>query len=215
MVGLNTESFHGVIMVKRTSPKTALFAAAFLVACFPVFGQETQKAPEAVPQYSLGDQTFTFIGGLFIPMFFLSWQPAIAFTNLSVGGEGMIEWQGYLNNNLRLGLEGGGVFAFSPNLNILWMLDIDVKLSYCLIFYPLDMAISLGAGVNMVTYANDFTIDPLIKPGFCLEWIYSSEWSFGLSVAYWWDMQFSNVPAESRIGNFTDSLIYARYHFHP
>jgi hypothetical protein len=147
-------------------------------------------------------------------MFLLSYAPATYPPNLSVGGAFTLEWQGYLNPVFRLGLEGGGTFSFSPNFNILWTVPLTAEITYSTIVYPFEISASLGAGINMVKYQDEFTIDPLVRPGIGVHWIFSSDWSFGLNVDYWWDMMFSATPAESRVGNFLDISLSARYHYH-
>jgi hypothetical protein len=186
-----------------------------LVLCIlsPLFAQQKETRPEAAPQYSLGDQTLAVNAGIFMPLFFMSWQPAAYSTHLSVGGIGSLQWQAYLTPNIRLGIEVGGLFALSPNSNLLLMLPITAKISYSFTIYPFEIPIYLGAGMNIVKYQDSSIIDPLLKPGASLFWIFNSSWSFGVNTVYWWDMQFAADPSQSRVGNFLEVSFSALYHY--
>jgi hypothetical protein len=185
-----------------------------LLAVHPAFGQQGETQPEAPPLYSLGDQTMTATLGLFVPLFFLSYQPAVIPTNLTLGGAGSLGLQAYLNSSLRIGGEIGGMFALSPNLNALLAASFLAKATYTLFsFYPFEVPVSLGAGISIVKYQDASTIDPLLKPGVSLFWIFNSSWSFGLNAAYWWDMQFATDPSRSRVGNFLEISVSALYHY--
>jgi len=199
--------------VRKTHCTVIAAGVLALVAFSPAFGQEAETGPVAVPQYSLGDQTFCINAGLFIPMFFMSWTPSVAPTQLSLGGMGSIQWQAYLAPQIRIGGELGALFALSPNTNFLFMADLTAKISYVFTVYPFEIPIYLGAGASLVRYQDSQTIDPLLKPGASFYWIFNSSWSFGLNVVYWWDMQFSAVPEQSRVGNFLEITLSALYHF--
>jgi hypothetical protein len=199
--------------VNKLVSRIVLVCLVFSLAALPLAAQEKTKPPEAPPQYSLGDQTFAITLGAFVPLFFMSWEPAAYATHLSVGGLGFLQWQAYITPRIRIGADLGGMFAFSPNLNALFELQLTAKASYVFTFYPFEMPIFLGVGASLVTYQGNSIIDPIIKPGVSLFWIFNSSWSFGLNVVYWWDMQFSGTPGQSRVGNFLEISLSALYHF--
>jgi hypothetical protein len=199
--------------VRKTLCTVIIAVAITLVPNSHVFGQEAETGPAATPQYSLGDQTFCINAGLFLPMFFMSWAPSVDPANLSPGGMGSIQWQAYLTPQIRIGGELGALFALSRNTNFLFMADLTAKISYVFTVYPFEIPIFLGVGASLVRYQDSQTIDPLLKPGASFYWIFNSSWSFGLNVVYWWDMQFSSIPEQSRVGNFLEITLSALYHF--
>jgi len=189
---------------------------AVLVLCaFPLVAQESseEETAPAGSAYTLGDQVLSISLGPFIPLFFLANDGTVSGTNLTLGGTGSIAWSAYVTGAIRVGAEIGGVFAFSPNMNVLLMLPILARAQYVMTFYPFEVPLSLGVGMNIVKYGDLATIDLLIKPGASVMWIYDSKWSFGLNLAWWWDMQFSSEPAKSRTGNFLEVSLSALYHY--
>jgi hypothetical protein len=200
--------------VRKRLPR--ILVAAVLACCVlaPAAAQEAPaKDREPPPQFSLGDQTLSINAGLQIPLFFLSYGGAVARTNLTLGGAGSLNWMGYVNSWLRVGIEVGGMFAFSPNGNTLLALPITAKASYVLNLYPFEIPFSLGVGMNVVKYIDTSTIDFILKPGVSGLWAYNASWSFGLNATYWWSMQFSDPPSEGRIGNFLELTLCALYHY--
>ena len=189
-----------------------LLAFALLCACplATLYAQDAQ--PSA--QYALGDQSLSINAGLFVPLFFITYQsPPFAPTQLSAGGMGSLNWAAYVSNRVQVGLEVGGVFAFSPNSNVFLMLPITAKAAYVFTAYPFEIPVFLGIGMNIVKYAGESTIDFLVKPGASALWIYNSSWSFGLNAVYWWDMQFSAKAGQSRTANFLELSLSAFYHY--
>ena len=184
-----------------------------LLACAlaPAFAAEGPGAPP--PQYSLGDQTLSINAGLFVPLFLLpSWKQLFG-QQLSFGGMGGLNWAAYVAPQTRIGLEVGGTFSFSPNMNTLLMLPILFKGSYIFTLYPFEIPLTLGVGINIVKYVDQSIIDLLVRPGTSLLWTFNSSWSFGVNLNYWADMQFSSVPSQSRTGNFLEISLCALYHY--
>jgi hypothetical protein len=193
-----------------------MLALLFLCA-LPAVAQEPPEA-ESEPvayAYGLGDQVLSISLGPFFPLFNLVPGDSTSSTNLTVGGTGSIAWSVYVTGAIRIGAEIGGVFSFSrPNLNILLMLPILARVQYVMTFYPFEVPLSLGVGMNIIKYGDLKNIDLLIKPGASVMWIYDSKWSFGLNLAWWWDMQFYPTdPTQSRIGNFLEVSVSALYHY--
>jgi hypothetical protein len=189
-----------------------------LVLCALPASAQDQTEPTGKPvasAYGLGDQVLSISLGPFVPLFFLANDGSTSAANLTLGGTGSIAWSAYVTPAIRLGAEVGGVFSFSkPNpSNVLLMLPILARAQYVLTFYPFEVPISLGVGMNIVKYGELATIDLLIKPGASVMYIYDSKWSFGLNAAWWWDMQFSKTPSESRVGNFLELSLTALYHY--
>ncbi len=197
--------------MKRRFLALCLSVALALLALAPAFA-----AGSATPsQYSLGDQTLSLNAGVFVPLFLVGGKPMVGTTNLSIGGVGSIDWAAYLSSNVRIGASIGGTFTFDPNFTALLMVPVIAKISYLIDFYPWEIPLTLGAGMNIIKYSADSTIDFLAKPGTGLYWTYNSSWSFGLNLNYWWDMQFGGggFVGNSAVGNFLEISLSAFYHY--
>ena len=188
-----------------------------LLCAFPAAGQETpaDEGESVVYAYALGDQVLSISLGPLVPLFNMAFDGAFSGTNLTLGGTGSIAWAAYLTDAIRVGAEIGGVFAFSrPNWNTLLMLPIMARAEYVLSFYPFEVPISLGVGMNIVKYEDQKNIDLLIRPGVSGFWAYDSKWSFGVNLAWWVDLQFyPDNWDDARIGNFLSVTVSALYHY--
>ena len=174
-------------------------------------------APHAVAsQYALGDQTMSINAGMFVPLFLLPTGTVFLAGNppqLTIGAVGSLSWAAYVSPQIRLGADVGGNFTLSPNANILLMLPFVAKASYIFTFYPFEVPLSFGIGMNIVKYVDKSSLDLLLRPGASFYWIYNSSWSFGVNLLYWFDMQFNTNPSLSRYGNFLEFSLSALYHF--
>ncbi|MBN2656913.1 MAG: hypothetical protein JXR86_07615 [Spirochaetales bacterium] len=181
-------------------------------------GNEEEK-PQQVDLYSLGDQNFAIHAGMFFPLFFFDPTPAdgesaFAATKLTVGGAGSLMYEAYLNNNFKIGLEIGGIFAYSPNENPFFMVPITTRIAYEFHFGQFSLPLFWGMGINIITYQDEKNVQFLMKPGASLYWHFNSDWSFGGTLSYWVSPEI--VPSDhsyDRIGNFLDFTLSARYHF--
>jgi len=183
------------------------FALCFLA---PAFG----AGDNAPAQYSLGDQTLSINAGGFFPLFLVGGSPNVGSLNLSIGGVGTIDWAAYIAPHWRVGASLGGAFTFDPNFTALLMVPIVAKIQYLIDFYPWEIPLTFGAGMNIVKYSADSTIDLLIKPGTGVFWSYNASWSFGLNLNWWWDMQFTNANSSGyTAGNFLEVTLSALYHY--
>jgi hypothetical protein len=200
-------------VLKNTSRYAVSLALALLAAPMAVSAQARLSAPN----YALGNQALIISAGLFTPLFFQSPEGSFSGTNLSLGGVGSLQWAAYLNNNMTIGLEGGGMFAFSPNSRALFMLPITARYMYIFRFYPFEVPLSISAGINFTRLADHFQILPIMKPGASFFWNYDYEWAFGLNLIWWWspNVYFGPTPSSSqtRFGNFLEITLSAMYHF--
>jgi hypothetical protein len=199
-----------------------LTAFILLLANFaPVYSQDGEiKEPEfeKVEYYTLGDQSFSINVGMFFPLFFMDFTPdggsAVAKTNLTVGGMGSLLYEAYLSNNIKIGLEVGGMFAYSPNTNPFFMVPITARIGYEFHFGQFSMPIYLGTGINIISYKDYTNVQLLFKPGISLYWNYNSSWGFGGNLVYWVAPEIILSDADqNRVGNFLDFTISAQYHF--
>ncbi len=189
----------------------------FCLIGFAVCAQE-REAPE-VSVYSLGDQTFSISAGLTVPLFFLGIDGSIepAAGHLRLGAVGSLRWGSFLNNELSIGVELGGMFAQTVLRRTIIILPVSSVVAYALRFYPFEVLMHATLGVDFMRLDNDLYVGPLVKPGASFYWNYSSEWSFGLRAEYWFvpELYFGASPpkAESTFGNFLTVTLSTLYHF--
>ena len=167
-------------------------------------------------QRSLGDQASTISAGVILPLFtVLLNDNRVTDTQLTVGGMGSLTYSFYLSANIKLGLQLGGTFQWDINRNLLYMIPISVKGSYE--FHPysrLTIPVHLALGINMTSWKEEFTVDPLIRPGFGIYFDWNIEWSFGMDFTYWFIPQLGSSDKRfNSLGNFMDINIGAEYHF--
>ena len=210
--------------------KLILLTVSILLLNFGYLGAQ-EDSPEQGPltpqsrtnQRSLGDQAFTISAGVIVPLFtvLLNDNPdinnsaGVTDTQLTVGGMGSLTYSFYLSANVKLGLQLGGTFQWDINRNLLYMIPISIKGSYE--FHPysrLTIPVHLALGINMTSWKEEFTVDPLIRPGFGVYFDWNVEWSFGMDFTYWFIPQLSSKDERfDSLENFMDINIGAEYHF--
>lgn len=169
------------------------------------------EQPLLQPTRTLGDQVFQISVGPLVPLFFQSLS-GVSATGLTLGGAGSLQWNAYVTKEVRVGLEVGGMFAFSRRRNTLLMVPLSAKAAYVLSAYPFEFPISLGVGLNIVKYVDDVYVDPIVRPGIGVYWQYDVTWSFGLNMVYWWVPHISGAT-DTRFGNFLEITLSALYNF--
>ena len=194
-----------------------LFMIAF-IGC-PVFAaSDDDDEDDYVSTYSLGDQMFSINAGLFIPLFFFDRNGDVMDTNLTLGGEGSLGWQVYISNHWSVGGEFGGMFAFSPNERILYMVPLVARATYWLRLYPFEFPISIGLGGCLSVLDDSAHIDFIAKPSIGVLWNFNEEWAFGAYANYWFIPQLysgsGKVPGNhSMFGNFMDVSLSVLFRF--
>jgi hypothetical protein len=188
------------------------------------FAQDEESPEEPAEQpftvYTLGQQTLSISAGLFIPLFFQSFDWEYAKTNLKLGAAGSLQWGIHLSNNWMTGIEVGGMISKDINDQPFFMLPITAKGTYIIHFFPFEFPIFVGTGLNFVKLGNKkvgldaLNLTWIIKPGFSTIWKYNVNWGFGLNVVYWWVPQFwSDDSDKGRMGNFLEITLTAQYNF--
>jgi hypothetical protein len=202
---------------RRRVLATVLCCAALgIVVPACVSAQEAQpQAPEVPalqPTRTLGDQVFQISVGPMVPLFFQS-LTGVAPTGLTLGGAGSLQWNAYVSKDIRIGVEVGGMFAFSRRSNTLLMVPITAQAVYSLTAYPFEFPLSLGLGLNIVKYIDDVYVDAILKPGVGVFWQFDVTWSFGLNLIYWWVPHISSTSTDTRFGNFLEVSLSVLYNF--
>ncbi len=202
--------------MKRKKIFILVCLAAFLLIPIFSWGQETSKNVQQI-SYSKGDQNFILNGGLFLPLFFLSLDGTVspALQKAYPGVTGSLSWVSFLDNRLYLGFEFGGTYSGTLNRTF-FMIPVMGKFGYVYTTYPFEIPLSVGAGVDFIKLEDLFTTTAVLKPEAGFYWNWSSEWAFGLNVAYWFvpELYFSDgLSDQSMFGNFLDIRLSAMYHF--
>jgi hypothetical protein len=198
--------------LNKPARRFAIVLLTLACAAAPGFAAD---GTEVASQYALGDQTMSINAGLFVPLFLFdnNLSGSLFGSQLTFGAVGSLTWAAYVTPQIRLGADVGGNFTLSPNSNILLMLPFVAKVAYVFTFYPFELPVSFGIGMNIVKYVDKSSLDLLLRPGVSFYWIYNSNWSFGVNLLYWFDMQFNTNPSLSRYGNFLEFSLSALYHF--
>ncbi|MCQ2603863.1 MAG: hypothetical protein MJ215_02315 [Spirochaetia bacterium] len=197
-----------------------LFIITAFLAC-PVFGKAVDsddEDDEYVEMRGLGDQLFSVNAGLFIPLFFMDTKADVTDTNLKLGGVGSLMWQTFISNHFSLGAEFGGMFAFSPNDRVLYMIPLTAKLSYWLRFSHIEIPFSLGLGGCYCSLGDSRHIDFIAKPSLGIYWAFNNEWIFGANATYWWVPQIYNGSGKvssdhTMYGNFLETSLCVMFRF--
>jgi len=180
----------------------------------------SEESPEnlSVDYHVKGDQVFAIDLGLFLPLFYMDFSTEdsqydfTSDTQLTLGGGGFISYGSYLNNNIMLGAEFGGIFCYSPNENLFSMVPLMVKGTYEWYLNNLfSIPFSLGAGISFTSYLEYFHVDPLLMPGIGFNWYYNSNLAIGIKANYWIVPQLYSNSDYNLVGNFADIRLSVQY----
>ncbi len=201
-------------MRTRLSVSVLLVVALLILALPASFGQDQGKQAQ-MNIYSLGQQTIAVSAGLFIPLFFQSYNGQYSnTTNLALGGTATLLYGFHLDNHWLVGLEISGMFSQSVQKNFLYQVPICVRGSYSFHIFPFEIPVYLDLGMDIVKYREQGHINFILKPGFSTLWKYNLSWGFGLNAVYWWVPQPWPVdPNLGRMGNFLEVTATAQYTF--
>lgn len=198
--------------------KSILLGSLLLLLSSFTLQAEEVKDNISVDYHVKGDQIFSIDLGLFIPLFYMDFSTEnsnhdfLSDTQLGLGGSGFISFSSYLNNNVTLGAEFGGVFAYSPNGNLFSMIPLTVKGGYELYLnHRFSIPFTLGAGISFNSYLENFRVDPIIMPGIGLNWYYNSNLAIGLKANYWIVPEIYKEADYNLIGNFSEVRLSVQY----
>jgi len=201
----------------RSKSIVSMLLVVLLLTVAGTVSAQNAEGEQFQPTYSLGDQMLSLNIGAIYPLFYTGGPGGVEDANLTVGGTGHLQWSGFLNNNIAIGGEFGGMFAFSPNGNTLFMIPLAARFTYFLRSYPFEFPLSLAAGINFSRFEESFKTDPILIPGIGFYWNYTTEWAFGLDMRWWWVPQIYTGPTppseDTRFGNFLSSTLSVMYRF--
>jgi hypothetical protein len=190
-----------------------------LVALVLCIAHGAYAQEETVDIYDLGDQTFSINAGTILPLFIfgVDGHSVGGFSKLTVGAAGSLRWGAFINNEMTIGVDLGGMFAFTITGQTLVMLPVSAMYTYAIRFYPFEVLLQAGLGINFTKLEDDLWIGPVLKPGASFYWNYTGEWSFGLQAEYWFvpEIYFGvQAPVDNTaFGNFLGITATVLYHF--
>ncbi|MDR3139191.1 MAG: hypothetical protein LBT95_05900 [Treponema sp.] len=162
--------------------------------------------------YTRGDQTFNISLGPIIPVLFLG--PSGTLTNnAKLGGTGSLAYNYFLGPHVFVGGELGIMYCATLAKNNLFMVPFGLRIGYQWIFKRFEFPLTLMAGGIPRRYQDYDYFGLIIKPSASAFFRFNTDWSFGLSAAWWWVPEWTSNKAENVNGNFLDIILSARYHF--
>ena len=171
--------------------------------------------------YIAGDQLFCINLGLVNPLFFYEKKEGLLNTQINLGGMGSLAYNYFLNANVFLGGELGGMFASTLGENMFYIVPIGFRAGYQFVMYRFEFPLSLMVGGALQSYDRRSYFGLFVKPTAGAFFRFNTEWSFGLHSSFWWVPEWTR---KSRIahhrpdninihGFFWEISIGARYHF--
>jgi hypothetical protein len=164
--------------------------------------------------YSRGDQTFIISMGLIFPTVFFS-QGNIIEHNFSppLGGTGSLAYNYYLDSNISIGGEIGGMFNYTVAESTLFIIPIGFRVGYQFIFHRFEIPLTVTAGFAPQRYLDMGYLGFFAKAGASLYYRFNPDWSFGVNANWGWFPQWTKDPENDVDGNIADVTIAVRYHF--
>lgn len=198
-------------------------AAALLIAAAAALSAQDAEGSEGLPiesdwggarptLYSKGDQTFVISLGTIFPTVFYGESGSID-SNLETGGTGSLNYNYFINPNVALGGELGGMFAGTLGKNMLYIVPFGFRATYQFLAGRFEFPISLTLGGASQSYLTDDYFGLFLKPAAAAYWRFNPDWSFGLNAAWWWVPQWVEEGGKDVHGNFVELTLAARYHF--
>lgn len=208
-----------------------LIIVAFVLVSSFAYGQTevVELDPnEVILSRNLGDQTFSFSLGPFLPLF--SYDPntgestaligSTTDPRLSLGALAVLRWGAFVNPILNLGVDLSWGFNIGANGELLSQFaPVSARLSTYLRTGVWEFPIHVALGMNLMSYKTSTIITPLVKTGFSALWNGSGDWAFGVNLMYWWipELYGTNTgspgPSNNRFGNFLEISLSALYNF--
>jgi hypothetical protein len=164
--------------------------------------------------YTRGDQTFNISMGVILPLFFTSTSGEALVNNVYTGGTGSLSYNYFLNSRMFLGGILQGSFSQTLGKNFLYLIPIGVTFGYQFVLRRFEFPLSITAGGMTQQYLTYNGYWLFLKPEASGFFRFSSDWSFGINLAWWLVPQWNtNIPEKDATGNFLEITLSARYHF--
>ncbi len=213
---------------KRLAATLLFIFSATIVFAHEIIISDEQPEPEpetTVINRVLGNQYINIALGLQIPLFIhnpaaSSETDAVQPINLSPGGIFSLGWSVFLENSFSLGLDIGASYSTDPNLKGYFSVPIGINANYFFRFFPFELPLHIGMGIDIISYNDIVTTALLAKAGLSFYWNAFDDWSFGINAMYWWvgefygdDNPLTPDASMTRFGNFLEITLSAMYNF--
>ena len=151
--------------------------------------------------YASGDQIFIISLGTVFPTFFLNDGNLIKH-NITppVGGTGSLSYNYFLNANLFLGGEVGGMFFSTLANHMLYIIPLGLRTGYQFYFWRFEFPVNLTIGMVWHNYISNQYYGLYIKGGGSGFYRYNPDWSFGLNLNWYWFPQWTSKGREIEHG---------------
>jgi len=172
--------------------------------------------------YARGDQTFVISLGMPFPTVFVFYdtgEPQVRNHQISppLGGAGLLSYNYFLNSNVYVGAEIGGMFFPTLGGNVLYIIPLGARAGYQFYWWKLEFPVNLTVGMRWDRYLDKGYYGFFLKGGGAAYYRFSSEWSFGITGNWCWFPQWvkrdENNVNRNVDGNFFEFTLSARYHF--
>ncbi|MDR3301759.1 MAG: hypothetical protein LBT01_04415 [Spirochaetaceae bacterium] len=213
--------------------KRFFFVLFFAVCAFHAFPQTEGGADAAAPDedvnrelpiqsdwkgvgpssYASGDKIFSISLGMLFPLFFTDKSYSLLDNRVSVGGLGILSYLFFLSPSIFFGGELGGSFSSTIAENYLFLIPINVRLGYQFLWKRFEFPVSLGIGGAIHTYRSHDLFGMFAKLEASAFYRFNTDWSFGLTGAFWWCPEWTSEPEHDAYGHFFGLTASARYHF--
>ena len=193
--------------------KIIILAVALLLSAAALTAQDnsTPDAEDAYTydSYGRGDQFLK-----------ISLQPVIPLNfgqNLIFGGGAELSYYRFLTPQLALGGEISAIFNATIGGNVLTTIPLTFGATYQFLWDRFEFPLNLGVGICYTSCQNNSYFPGLVvRSGAGAFFRASESWSFGLTVAYMWQPEWTKDDDGNTVydqGHFLMPTISARYHF--
>jgi hypothetical protein len=210
-------------------------AALFLALAFPLAAQDEDEDEQEernnppidsrwdgsfLEVYAKGDSVFNINLGVIFPMAFSA--GSVSQYDPPFGGTGALSGSYFLNSHVFVG--GGVQGMFTPTIgeHMLYIVPMGPHIGYIWTAGRFEFPLSLMAGWSWQMYLDHLYFGVFAKPQVSALFRAFSDWSFGLTAAWWivpqWGTQKTEdtgktVKGRDAVGNFLELTLTAQYHF--
>jgi hypothetical protein len=164
--------------------------------------------------YTRGDQTVVISLGTEFPVLFLNNGSVLANKfSPPVGGGGMLAYNYYLNSNFFVGAEISVMFLSTIGENTVFIVPLGARGGYQFNIWKLEFPVSIALGMIWHRYLNMGYYGLYMRAGGAGYFRATHNWSFGLSVDWYWLPQWTDDKSKNVDGNVLGLTLSARYHF--
>ncbi len=175
----------------------------------------------STPYYDVGSQIFTISAGTNVPLTASadnnngSWKTLVGVgkngTHSSMGGYGSLDYEVFVNPYISIGGELGYQFNFGQDKSIFSQVPMLFKLSYVPLQGSIEIPISLGAGLNYMSYKGESKINLMAQLTFGARYFFNEEWGLGLNTGLTVVPEFHSDSVENGLITFVPINIAVSY----